>query len=123
VVSTQWVHNEIILLDYQAPEVFDESCGHDTEVDQWAVGVILYELYLGNRCSPFRYNHRVVPPGFDRDPKMSVSIIEERIINLNKNTPIPLPMEEAFDRAPDLLDLIKKLLVHDPKKYVTTTCF
>lgn len=41
-------------LDYLAPEMLDKDHKHDTKVDLWAIGVLIFELTTG--MSPFSAN-------------------------------------------------------------------
>jgi serine/threonine protein kinase len=79
--------------DYLSPELL-LGTGHEYTVDWWAVGVILFEMLTG--CPPFN----------DETPEL----IFDNILSCK----IPWPGEGLLpERA---VDLIKKLLVTDPKK-------
>lgn len=79
--------------DYLSPELL-LGTGHEYTVDWWAVGVILFEMLTG--CPPFN----------DETPEL----IFDNILSCK----IPWPEEGIL---PDTaVDLIKKLLVVDPKK-------
>jgi serine/threonine protein kinase len=71
-----------------APELFEKgkkARGYDTSVDQWALGVILYELYMGNKRTPFRFSVKSNEDGtfegsFDERPiKEAGPLILQRI--------------------------------------------
>jgi serum/glucocorticoid-regulated kinase 2 len=78
--------------EYMAPEVI-KCTGHTTAVDWWCLGVLLFELTCG--VTPFVSN--------------SIDSIYEKILSKN---PIKFPPR----MSEELVDLISKLLVHDPDK-------
>jgi serine/threonine protein kinase len=81
--------------DYLAPELLMGQ-EHSFPVDLWALGVMIFEFLTG--CPPFN----------DETPEN----IFDNILALD----IPWP-EEGL--RPQSIDLIKKLLVHDPKERLT----
>jgi serine/threonine protein kinase/mRNA-degrading endonuclease RelE of RelBE toxin-antitoxin system len=87
--------------DYLAPEILLGS-EHSYAVDWWALGCIMFEFLFG--CPPFN----------DDTPHK----IFDNILSLN----IPWPDRQDLpdDITDDCLDLIKKLLVLDPKKRINT---
>lgn len=80
---------------YVAPEII-AGCGHDTQVDMWSIGVIIYILLSG--YAPFGGKPR--------------SVLFERILRGKFN------FHEQYwkDISDDAKDLIKKLLTTNPKK-------
>ncbi|KAE8746938.1 hypothetical protein FOCC_FOCC006358 [Frankliniella occidentalis] len=89
---------------YLAPEVlksnmFEDAEGYEKEVDLWACGVIMYTLLVG--CPPFWHRKQMV---------MLRNIMEG---NYSFTSP------EWADISEPPKDLIRKLLVVDPKKRIT----
>jgi serine/threonine protein kinase len=78
-------------LDYLPPEIVKKEL-HDENADIWSLGILLYEFLVG--CAPFEAKTH--------------EATYERITSLDLGFP-------AFVRA-DAQDLIRKLLVRDPKK-------
>ncbi|XP_062901177.1 ribosomal protein S6 kinase alpha-5 isoform X1 [Mobula hypostoma] len=84
-------------IEYMAPEIVQGGdAGHDKAVDWWSLGVLMYELKTG--ASPFTVDGE----------KNSQAEISKRIL---KSDP-PYPPEIG----PLAKDIMKKLLVKDPKK-------
>eukprot|EP01083_Nonionella_stella_P252961 870972_1 len=81
---------------YTAPEVL-ESIGYTQSVDMWSVGVILYTLLCG------------FPPFFDGNNNMT------NLYQLIKNGTYSFPAPFWNGRSEDAKDLIRKLLIIDPK--------
>eukprot|EP01122_Echinamoeba_exundans_P006471 TRINITY_DN182_c0_g1_i2.p1 TRINITY_DN182_c0_g1~~TRINITY_DN182_c0_g1_i2.p1 ORF type:complete len:748 (+),score=163.20 TRINITY_DN182_c0_g1_i2:157-2244(+) len=79
--------------NYIAPEVLDRS-GHGVEVDNWAVGVILYALLVGT-------------PPFETK---AVETTYEKIRRNDYNFPFETPI------SAEARDLISKILVPEPAK-------
>lgn len=80
--------------EYMAPEIFFRN-KQTKKTDIWALGILLYELYHGN--APFR--------GTRMDAVMQA--IMQNTIAFKKNL------------APEVKDLILKILMFDPKKRLT----
>jgi len=78
--------------EYLAPEII-QGKGYNKAVDWWALGVLIYEMLVGN------------PPFFDDNPMN----IYQKIINNNFDFPHNIV-------EPDARDLIRKLLVSDRTK-------
>ena len=76
---------------YLAPEVLLKQ-GYDKTIDWWSLGCIMYEMLVGKLPFPYR-----------RDTKMSLKIYDKKII-----------FPKNIDK--DAEDLIKKLLVVNPKE-------
>lgn len=84
--------------DYRAPEVIKMlGCNHRS-LDYWSMGVILYEFLVG------------IPP-FNDD---SIEKIHDNIVNFRIEWP-PIGDDED-SMSENAYDLIKKLLIMDPKK-------
>ena len=83
--------------NYIAPEVLEGKQGHSYEVDIWSLGVILYTLIIGK------------PPFETSDVKTTYRRIRMNSYNFPDHVPIS-------DMAKDL---IKKILVIDPKQRLT----
>lgn len=81
--------------EYLSPEILLGQ-EHSFGVDWWALGIILFEFLMG------------IPPFTGDSPEM----VFERILS----APIPWKDVEESDLSPDAKDLIKKLLVRDPKR-------
>jgi serine/threonine protein kinase/uncharacterized coiled-coil DUF342 family protein len=89
-------------LDYLAPEMIQES-GHDTKVDIWSLGVLIFELLTGK--APF------TPPSNIKDAKQMQSILEENILNVRIDYPKDFP--------PLAKDLVSKLLKKNPQTRIS----
>jgi len=76
-------------LDYLPPEMVDRK-SHDSKVDNWALGVLMYEFLVG--LPPFQADHEAE--------------VTRKISRLEVSYPTEL--------AEDAKDLISKLLVKDP---------
>ncbi|KAJ3341846.1 hypothetical protein HDU93_003967 [Gonapodya sp. JEL0774] len=79
---------------YMAPELV-KSQKYDEKVDMWSLGVVLYVLLSG--CYPFWAN------------------TSKEIYEQIKDGWFPTPEENFKGVSPEALDLIKKLIVVDPK--------
>lgn len=83
--------------NYIAPEVLEGKSGHSYEVDIWSLGVIIYTLIIGK------------PPFETSDVKTTYRRIRMNSYNFPDHVPIS-------DMAKDL---IKRILVIDPKQRLT----
>ena len=83
---------------YLAPEMI-QNFGHGKSVDIWCMGVLLFELLVGN--PPFMGGNR--------------EILIKNILNVN----ISWPKYPKKDIDPDAKDLILKILKINPKKRIT----
>ena len=83
--------------EYLAPEMIDQS-GHDTTVDWWAMGVLMYEMMIG------------VTPFFNRNKNMLYTKI--------KKSKVVFPDRKKYkvDYSDEWSDLITKLLIKDRTK-------
>ncbi|CAG0892465.1 unnamed protein product, partial [Cyprideis torosa] len=77
--------------DYMAPEIISKI-GYDTKIDNWCIGVLCYELLVGN------------PPFESKDTKETY----------NKITSVTYTFPDSVKTG--ARDLISKLLVVEPKK-------
>ncbi|CAL0310855.1 unnamed protein product [Lupinus luteus] len=84
---------------YVAPEVLKRRCGK--EIDIWSAGVILYILLSG------------VPPFWAETEKGIFDAILEGVIDFESQ-----PWPNISDSAKDL---VRKMLIQDPKKRITST--
>ena len=87
--------------NYMAPEIFahKNGCNYSVKIDIWSFGIILYALFYKN--TPFEES------GKDKT--------KNNIINLKYN----FPSKKKTYITKDAKDLIKKILVSDPKKRPT----
>merc|ERR1712087_59933 len=85
---------------YAAPEVLS-SLEYDTSADMWSLGVIIYTLLCG------------FPPFFDANNNM------KNLYHLIKKGQYSFPSPFWDDISQDAKDLIKTLLVKDPKERLT----
>ncbi|GAB4832890.1 Protein kinase PINOID [Ancistrocladus abbreviatus] len=88
--------------EYLAPEVIS-GLGHGSEVDWWTFGVFLYEMLYGR--TPFKGENN-----------------EKTLLNILKQ-PLTFPRvgfnsAKEFEETEKVLDLIRKLLVKNPKKRI-----
>ena len=89
-------------LDYMAPELFTDEFPIGAEIDYWAIGVLIFELF-SNKV-PFQGKNQeetknnIIEMNFDWEP-----LENEDIKNNYKNIDVAI-------------DLIKKFLLRDPKK-------
>ena len=84
-------------IDYMAPEILEDKPDYSDKNDIWAIGIIMYYLIIGKL--PFN----------DKD--------KESIINNIKNLNYEFPKDTVISKAAK--DLIKQILVLDPKKRPT----
>ena len=87
---------------YMAPEIF-EGNGYSFEVDIWAIGIIIYQLILGKL------------PFYEKNKNSKEGKIKS-IKNI-KNVIYSFPKDAIISNAAK--DLIKQILVKDPKKRPT----
>lgn len=80
--------------NYLAPEILDENMGYSYEVDIWALGIVIYKLIIGKL--PF--------------DSTNISTICEKIKKIEFTFP------ENANISDEAKDLIKNILVIDPKK-------
>lgn len=80
--------------NYIAPEVIEGKTGHSYEVDIWSLGVVIYTLLVGK------------PPFETSNVKKTYSRIKTNSYNF----------PDHIEVSEDAKDLIKKILVKDPKK-------
>lgn len=128
-VATRW---------YRAPEIMLTSSQYSTAIDMWSVGCILAELFT---CTPLfpgnDYRHQLILIfqllGTPTDADLTC-IKSQRAKNYIKTLPYcsPLNLDQVFNRHPNRakrfggqpinplgLDMLKKLLVFDPKERMT----
>ncbi|CAD8085161.1 unnamed protein product [Paramecium sonneborni] len=86
-------------LDYLAPEMILE-CGHDEKIDNWSLGVLIYELLTGK--APFAPSSQI------KDQKESQKILEDNILKVKINFPNDFPSLAK--------SLVQGLLQKDPQK-------
>ncbi|KAI5639328.1 protein kinase domain-containing protein [Phthorimaea operculella] len=81
---------------YMAPEML---CGeYDARVDIWSVGVIMYECLFGR--APYSSN-----------------TFKELVEKIQKRAPVEIPRNSSI--SPGCLDLLTRLLQHDPNKRIS----
>ena len=87
--------------NYMAPELVinDKEEGHSYEVDIWAIGVIIYTLLVGK--PPFEV-HGDVKQTYKRIKKCQFDF--------------PEPKKNTIGISDMAIDLIRRILVRDPKK-------
>lgn len=112
-------------LPYMAPEIFARD--YNTQVDTWAVGLILYVILTGKL--PWMQNPW---QGFDKE-EVGAKAVEGAIDYLRCQRPAqggiaPVPEEVEFQRTkspcespPLAIDLLSRLLVIDPEKRFSAT--
>ncbi|CAK1554330.1 unnamed protein product [Leptosia nina] len=81
---------------YMAPEMI--AGAYDARVDLWSTGVIMYECLFGR--APY-----------------SSSTIQELMEKVQKQAPIQIPANSSI--SPGCLDLLTRLLQHDPNKRIS----
>ena len=84
-------------LEYQAPEMI-LGCGYDKNVDWWAFGILLYEMKFG--CTPFYHPNR----------QQLLARIKLKQLTFPDRSKYAVAYSNSFE------DLVKKLLVKDPKE-------
>ncbi|PNF30492.1 hypothetical protein B7P43_G10867 [Cryptotermes secundus] len=90
-------HSTCGTLSYTAPEVIVKSdAGYDIAVDWWSLGIITYELLIGE--TPFE--------------RQNESLTNEELASRIITTEPDIPDDLSFDAA----DFISQLLVKDPQK-------
>ena len=87
-------------LDYLAPEMLLAGHEHDSSVDIWAVGVLIYEICSGN--SPFSF-------GLNDDKPETEKRVRSNILDV-KFTPSPAFFSQSCK------DLIARILKKNPKE-------
>lgn len=80
--------------EYIAPEMVDGT-GHDTTVDWWAVGILIYEMLIG------------VTPFFNRNRQVLMSKIR------HSKVVFPDRAHYAIDYSDDLVNIVSGLLKKD----------
>ena len=83
---------------YVAPEIL-EGKGYGKEVDYWSIGVILYILLCG------------FPPFYEEN--------NQKLFEMIKNCDFEFPSPFWDDVSQEAKDLIKAILVRDPKQRLT----
>ena len=117
-VSTRW---------YRAPELIIGSNHYSEAVDMWAVGCIIAELYSGRPIFPGTSTvdqlERVVaftgPPSVRDIKSMRSEFAQTMVSNLTYTQPRITLEQKLPDAAPDVRDLIGKLLVFNPDNRLT----
>ena len=84
---------------YMAPEIYEGS-GHGLAVDWWAVGILIFEMMFGN--VPFYSKHGKA--------KMVEKILDAKVIFPDRARFAHFKYSDAVE------DLVRKLLVRDPKE-------
>ena len=79
--------------EYLAPEVIRQE-GHGKACDWWSLGTLLYEMYSGR------------PPFQNKNKMQLLYTIATKSIDFSKIKPA----------SPELYNLIRRLLTHDPNK-------
>jgi aurora kinase B/aurora kinase A len=93
--------------DYMAPEMIDNQ-GHDTRMDYWCLGVLLYECMTGKK--PFSPTEQDI-----KDAKEKGINLENVIINKITNVQYTFPPD--FPKGAQ--DVIERLLKKDPADRLT----
>jgi len=87
---------------YMAPEILTLK-PYDSRVDLWSVGVILYQMLAGK------------PPFVCSSPFA--------LLQMHKNEPVKYPPKYFANISSQCMDLLKRLLVKDPKKRISWESF
>lgn len=113
-IATRW---------YRAPEILFGSCSYTASVDMWAVGCILAELVSGRPLFPGQSTmdqlERIIaftgPPVQSDIEEMESTFTQTMLSNLAYTRP-RFTLEEKLEGAPpEAIDLVKKLVVFNPK--------
>jgi len=83
--------------NYIAPEILSGKKGHSYEVDVWSIGVIIYTLLIGK------------PPFETKDVKTTYKRIRMNAYSFPEHVTI----------SPEAKDIIKSVLINDPKQRLT----
>lgn len=84
--------------EYMAPEMFNSEQGYNFAVDWWALGIIIYEMFVG--CPPFYNGHT--------DNRKLISMITTKAIFF------PTEQKHGIRMSPEAQDFISKLLDKGP---------
>ena len=82
---------------YMAPEIMKYQ-QYDNKVDIWSLGICLYEMLYGE------------PPFYAKTELQLLKVVEQNIINFNL---------KGISVSPMLQELIRKMLIVDPKKRIS----
>jgi serine/threonine protein kinase len=97
IMSTSGVYGKSGTLFYQAPEVLEEE-KYGKAADIWSLGIVLYELLLGQRI--FKLIKGTLPPGIKAD----------------------FPPQSFFEEIKDkeLRDVVKKMLMKKAEERISS---
>jgi len=108
----RWIQGELATTacgtpGYVAPEILHGK-GYGQEVDYWSIGVILYIMYF-----PSLIKHRLCgfPPFYEDN--------NQKLFEMIKKCEYDFPSPYWDDISDNAKDLIKRILVEDPKKRLT----
>jgi serine/threonine protein kinase len=107
---------------YRSPELILGSKNYGFEIDTWAAGCVIGEIFLGeplfcgnnNKEQFLRICHILGPPTQNELESMGY----DHPINIPKFTPISLKRKMGPNEDPLLVDLMSKLLAYSPKNRI-----
>jgi p38 MAP kinase len=113
---------------YRAPEIMLTWQKYDAQVDIWSVACIFAEMLTGRVLFPGRdhvHQFSVITELLGTPPQSVIdTITSEHTIKFVQSLPKRdrLPFAERFpDTEPDVIDLLEKMLVYDPRSRITAT--
>lgn len=106
---------------YRAPEVYEGSTNYTSKIDVWSMGLILYELYTGERLIPYEFDEKQVPKRIRYLLGQAYkSRIEESVLDIIEGEGTEL--DRRFERTGvkgQLAELLRNMLKYDPQERFT----